>query len=103
MCVLVCMVVCVRWEGGSVCWCVCRKWEGGGALSIGVSVCSVCVCVCASCLLVYDGYLSRSDCFFQNVFNVCVHAHSCLSSIVRSGKHLINCKVKLTGIMMLIK
>ena len=46
MCVLVCMVVCVRWEGGSVCWCVCRKWEGGGALSIGVSVCVVCVYVC---------------------------------------------------------
>ena len=66
-------------------------------------MCSVCVCVCASYLLVYDGYLSQSDCFSQNVFNVCVHAHSCLSSIVRSGKHLINCKVNLMGIMTLIK
>ena len=99
------MYGCVCALGGGVCVLVCVQEVGGrrGSVHWCECVCSVCVCVCASCLLVYDGYLSRSDCFFQNVFNVCVHAHSCLSSIVRSGKHLINCKVKLTGIMTLIK
>ena len=37
------------------------------------------------------------------VFPACVDAHACLSSIVRSGKHLINCKVKLTGTITFIK